>query len=288
MKKLNKLVLMAIVGLSSLFVGAQVFAAGAFDMKSQELICDPEAIDPGGKADCYIIGHEMEASHVSHGVIVQFYTSDKLSIDGVAVVSEKIASSTGAHIFRNGDPTTAGSSLNAVDGVKNFSCTVAILPAGDVRDSGCAVFYTAGTDATATGKFTRGNLTIPTSATKELADRFGSDEDLVVLGKLVVKLDADNQVEDCGEICWKTWSVPTANLYEKYVHCSEAGSSDPDCGDTPIPSSEEECQDLKMNVGTPENTITGSFVSYTILAAGILLAISAVAIAKKNNRLQKI
>ena len=283
-KDFKRLMLMAVIGICSLFVGTIVSAKG-LTITSQQLICDPQSIEAGGNADCYIIGSADNATDVSHGIIVQFYTTDKLSVTG-AKVNDKIKASAGALIKRPQDQTTGnGGSLDAVDGVKNFSCDLKIDRTGETRDAGCIVFYTAGT---ANAVFTRANLGKPTTLTKSLSDRIPDESTLVVLGNMTVKLDKDNQAEACGNVCWQTWTIPTADDYARYATCQAATPGTPGCGETPTSVTPKECEELHMKTGNPENTITGSFVSYTILAAGILLAISAVAIAKKNNKLQKI
>jgi hypothetical protein len=293
MKKINKFLLMTVISLSALFVNAKVFAADSLDIQSQEMVCEPEAIEAGGKADCYIIGRENGDSHASHGVVVQYYTTDKLKVTG-AMVNNNLKSSAGAIVKKPTDPTTGnGTNLDAVEGVKNFVCKgedLGILPSGGagVNDSGCVIFYSAGTDATVK-RFTKDTLAKPRNVSEYLSDAMGDDRNLVVLGNLVVELAADNKNEDCGEICWATWSIPSPDYYAKYRTCAESGTSSSECGEEHVNGSDTACKKLKMLMaGEPENVITGSFVSYTILAAGILLAISAVAIAKKNNRLQKI
>jgi hypothetical protein len=61
---------------------------------------------------------------------------------------------------------------------------------------------------------------------------------------------------------------------------------------SPIHAPEEgfDCREIHMKKKTEpgNNPGTGAFASYALLAAGALIAISAITIAKKNNKLQKI
>ena len=127
-----------------------------------------------------------------------------------------------------------------------------------------------------------------------------------VLGAVIVKLDDGNDVDKCGNLCIVSyavaestdWNHADCHVTDGTMHSEWDTSVTCDTGNpsliTPahhLPSGVYDCFEIEMKSKTVENDDTpesGAFVSYAILAAGALIAISAVTIAKKHNRLQKI
>ena len=84
----------------------------------------------------------------------------------------------------------------------------------------------------------------------------------------------------CGDICVKVWTIPDGVYYSKALECGTG------TGCVQHTTSEQKC--VEIHIKASGSTETGAFASYTILAAAAFIAISAVAIAKKNNKLYKI
>ena len=283
-KKLSKLFLMTIMGVCAMFVTTiKANAATNVHLNGIRIICEPRELEAGKQAECYVVG-KIDGTEAVHGYVAEFYTTDHLTVVG-SNVNSNVKDSASSKIVRPSDPT-AGSSLPGA--LATFKCNPTAkveekMPASP-RDSGCILYYSK----EETGKvFNTTSLKKPANLDSNVATEMGTTLD-GVLGSITVKLDAENNVSKCGNLCYMFWAIPTIANYANYESCQSENTAD--CGENPpAPSpSSPLCEEIPMKKGTPEVTETGSFVSYTILVAGILLAICAVAIAKKNNRLQKI
>lgn len=285
-KRIYKLFLMAILGISSLFIaGAKVKAdgTGPVHLENPRMYCDPAAIEAGKRAECFMIG-DIKGNTAVTGYIIEFVTTEGLSLKA-ASVNSNVKSSASAAIIRKveASATTNGAPSDAPQAVKDFRCgDLNEATPADVRDMGCVLFYAK--DGTS-DPFTETSLIRPKDLNANVAAKLTSDA-VGVLGSLTVELDASWTNQKCGDICFAVWVVPDPENYENFKTCQNGDPNAEECN--PTPSYEKrKCEQITLKEGTPQ-VETGSFVSYTILIAGILLAICAVAIAKKNNRLQKI
>ena len=124
-----------------------------------------------------------------------------------------------------------------------------------------------------------------------------AQQDMGVIGAYSVQITAE-EGSGCGQICVQAyevkqnvdWTCMASTESSSNTHTQEDGTTE--CTGTTIVSNPP-CQEVHYSITPeakpePENEKTGAFASYTILAAGALIAISAITIAKKHNRISKI
>ena len=86
-------------------------------------------------------------------------------------------------------------------------------------------------------------------------------------------------------MCVKVWRVPEKENYADYTSCGNDGTNANNCGsDTQL---QYKCKEIHYKEdGTFAET--GAFASYALLVACALIAISAITLAKKNNKFSRI
>ena len=90
-------------------------------------------------------------------------------------------------------------------------------------------------------------------------------------GYFEVELDETATTKECGKLCVFSDYVSTGAGYSSPVHIAE----------------QAQCAEIKPKASV-DAPITGSFASITVLVAGGLIAIGAIAIAKKNNKIYRV
>lgn len=279
MKKINKIVFALLVGVCTLLFTTSV---SALSLKSTDVVCDPESLDPGDQADCYIIGIP-DGDTALHGFVVQTYTTKDLRLVGAKAKAD-IANAAGAFTKSSSSSSSEGTAELALStGTQTFRCPFDSEIASSQSDYGCAVFYSK----TAAGVYTKADMlkNVKASILPSGSSSYGT------FGSITVKLDENSTRNDCGEICVKVWNISNEKQYTQYRECN-TGTPDESCGGATaiLEGKDYFCQEIHMTSSTPlePNADTGTFVSYAVLIAGALIAISAVAMAKKNNKFNRI
>ena len=299
MKKSKNLLLLAVLFVSAFLVVGKVNAESyAWAIKSSGMYCDPEALEPGGQAKCYYAGHSnmgVDTTDKNAGFYAQIYTTDHLTIKSVEY--NKSMSKVNAKFFESASSSeTITASTDMPSSLEEFKC-------GKITDNansqGCGIWYTTKGNTEA---FIGTSAAMPIYASGVEWGDFGfvSSDKAVVLGAIVVELDKDNNIDTCGNLCIASFGVATNDDWS-YADCINESMTSSISGqscsghnivgrsDVTHGSSDKfDCFELHIKSVVPQNTETGAFVSYAILAAAALIAISAVTIAKKHNKLQKI
>lgn len=288
MKNLKKLFLMATMAVSSLLlVGVTtVKAEGIFSLEDQKLVCDPSTLEAGGTADCYVIGVPSAQGDVN-GFVVKAYTTKYLRLVG----SKQILANTGAAWAGQVSSASTGKTFEMIatmpQKLSEFKCdyNTDAIDSGDVNsveDFGCAAFYTR-TDSSVTNAFNKTTMLQHGLTTDKVAAHYG------VIGAITVELDEAVKGNDCGKICVQIWKVPVAEEYPNYNNCATRAENPVEgCG---ADNMQYACAEVHYNeTGTlpGDGTETGAFASYALLVAGALVAISAITLAKKNNKFSRI
>lgn len=302
MKKIKSFLLMTVIGLCS-FATISVVNAASFDMSRMNLVCEPSAIEGGERSTCYLIGRPStaNASDTNHGYVAQAYTTKSLKII-MAQKNENVPNTNAVATPATSITAKPFATISdAPAALKNFTCIYdeaidsEAASKGGKSDYQCLVFYST----TAANAFNpvviKNNITnIKGLTAQHISDGYG------VIGSVVVELDADAKVNECGELCIKVWQVPDAKAYDQYKDCAVKESGDPQCGEPtkiePAPNATPGgyfCEEMHLKTKPePEpgedTPPTGAFASYAVLAAGALIAVSAIAMAKKNNKFNKI
>ena len=311
MKKSKSIILMALVALSVFAFAGRVSAEPTrTTFKNQTIICDPQSIEVGQTADCYLVG-QQDGDVPFNGFVGVVYTSDDLILKDVKtdVSGAKAAMLTAGnsltstqvpnnqYVVGTGDETGTGA---YVCDLGWYDLSETQLTAGGTtikpkittaKSSYCAVIYSeSGTNQA----FKASELkSIPTHHSNSQALKDSVTQTYAVLGIFTVELDANTTKSAgsrCGDICVRLWTVPAATYYKNVNTCNDqasVGSSNPNCP-TAVTDSVDKCVEVHIQGAAGTNEPTGAFASYAILAAGAFIAISAVAIAKKNNKLYKI
>ncbi len=278
MKKVKKFLLMTVLSVCSFaFVGivnAELFTISG----SVNLICEPNAIEAGGQSECYVIGKPDPATETAsvNGYVVQSYTTKNLTLQ-TAKANENVTNSAAVFTHATAQNTNKpfASTADAPKSLQDFTCIYDSAASGK-RDFGCAVYYTK--SSVTSNAFTPAAMKRNAGAVipaQQVASGYG------VLGSIIVKLSEDATNNECGELCVKVWRIDSSDKYDKTLTASVDDRDN-------MP--EYFCKEIHLKgtpvqPGTPE---TGAFASYAILAAGALIAISAVAMAKKNNKFNRI
>ena len=300
MKKSKILLLLAVLFVSAFLVVGKANAESqyAWAIKSSGVYCDPEALEPGQSGKCYYAGHSnmgTDTTQRNAGFYAQIYTTDHLTIKGVE--HNKSMSNVNAKFFTSSSSSeTITTSTDMPASLNNFKCGKIT----DVANSqGCGIWYTTKGNTEA---FVGTTDAMPLYASGAEWSNFGfvSPDKAVVLGAVLVELDKDNNIDTCGNLCIATFGVATNDDWD-YADCindsmtssisgqSCSGHNVVGRSDVTHGSSDKfDCFELHIKSVVPQNTETGAFVSYAVLAAAALIAISAVTIAKKHNKLQKI
>ncbi len=302
MKKTKNVLLIAVLFVSIFVFASAVKAVDPWGFSKAWVVCNPEAVEPGEDTTCYYFGTVSgTTTDPNTGFYTKMYTTDKLTIKSVHP-NKNLTNALGLFVKTNGSQAASISGFDSATmpaGLQQFKCVVETD--NDTNSRGCGVFYTKlnATDAysingmKAYDKLTDGDITASDFDTTKTA----------VLGDIVVHLDK-NDVDKCGNLCISSYAVAEAGDWGHGDCSAPTGESlwdghDCTADDVNITQhtavhhltdgNEYDCYELEMKTKETENNEeTGAFVSYAILAAGALIAISAVTIAKKHNRLQKI
>ncbi|HAB67560.1 MAG TPA: hypothetical protein DCE23_09370 [Firmicutes bacterium] len=291
MKKLKNLTLMLVLSLCAIVGVTTVNAAGFTISKTTAIVCNPATVNKDTKSKCYIIGKpDGDASSSIHGYVTALFTTKDLVIEG----AESIVSGTDTAFVKDQSVNGSGNTWKSVKGTalptgldqvrclrNNDWASNSGLTDKTISDYACATFYSTGT----TNAFTPSSIRSNTELNKRVIPNYA---DYGIIGNYVVVLkDGASTTGDCGSVCVKAWGIADASKYASLdMNGSTAGASD----DLARPNACTELHKEKVsenpNPGhTPE---TGAFTSYAVLTAGALIAIGAIAIAKKNNRFNKI
>lgn len=292
MKKTKNLFLMAIFTFVA-FVCMGV-ANAQIDFNNYRLICEPTALEPGESAQCYLIASMATGSSGSDdGVISVAYTDKNLELNGTTQLG--ISGVTSEYLTNGQSPSGAGSNIYTKasgDIAKDYKCDITAYTLGssdsvssdNVKTSGCVITYTTSSSSSTDAKLT---TTAWASAT---LGKFVSSADSVLTNYYVLAIYnvslSTNATKECGEICAKAWTIPAGTYYSNTT-CTEADSSK-GCGGSV--GTGKGCSEIEYT-GTPSDEDepgTGSFVSYALLAACACIAIAAISIAKKNNKVYKV
>lgn len=288
MRKFKNMFLTMTLFACTLFMCGMINAKAAFNLSGINVVCDPKAIEAGGRADCWIVGATTPGAdaETQHGYVVHTFTTKSLKLVGAVPNDNIVNTDFGFTVTSSGNNSQGDLQLkisDIPDAEKTFKCTndSSTAQAKDPAvDYGCAVFYSTAKDTKA---FT------PTSIKNNFDyEGKGVPNQLGVIGAIRVELDKDYTGHECGEICVKVFNIEEASQYSKYKTCaSDAG--DPTCNGVGVIGDSYFCQELTMQGSTTEPDVeTGAFASYTVLIAGALIAISAIAMAKKNNKFSRI
>ena len=306
MKKYKSFILMTVFTICSLLVAGVVKAEDLpLKFNNQQIVCTPDHIEKGETSTCYYFGGIASGNLAVNGFVSELYTSDDLLLVKMEAEASSYAEAT---LVRPGKSAadsgvTKNNYVLGTEGHAGFSCDMTwfdlsetkltasgansdtqLITTDTVKDSSCGVYYSAGDTAVFTAAVLK-------SADKH-PDAFPDEtkrKDFVILGKYVVKLSDDSSVEPgsrCGNLCIKTWAIPDGVYYSDAKKC-QAGEGE-GCSPTNATPPTKACTEIHLKAKGGEQTPTGAFASYAILAAAAFIAISAVAIAKKNNKLYKI
>lgn len=320
MKNTKNLILMIFVSVCSFLLVGVMNVSAQIGFKNSPPVCTPDNVKPGEKVTCYIVGAGTQADSTSsttpsaqetagdeaspgqqplpapvaevgptsegtpqptadggaedgktHGFVTRLYTTDGLMFDSVEPYiqdTSAVALEATAQSDSSKKEITIGS--KKID----YTCTYyagkapkAEWQIGDGDDFRCALFY--------------GNTETPSITVKsgvpptEIQGLTGTGNGIMVIGKVITHISDDVDAgSSCGELCVLTKEAATV---ESYTNTSE-GSEDYVCAEVHYTKD-----------GTPASNVeTGAFTSYFLLAAGALIAISAIAIAKKNNKFYRV
>lgn len=294
MKKLKNIALLLLLSVSAV-VGVGTVKAEGFRATNLGIVCNPESIGKGNTAACYIVVQPdpQDSTTASlNGFVSAAFVTKELEITG-ANTNSKIENTGVAFnhaTTHNGSDKFTGESMPS--GIESIRCErsgewieSAGRPEKVESDYACAVFYTkVGSSKNAyTPSSLRNDEELIDKIIPNLkASKYG------IIGSYTVKLKDDATTSgDCGSICVKAWGIKDAADYDKIVMNGDASISD----DLPQANACVEIHKQSTPTTHPGGTIvpdTGAFTSYIVLAASALIAIGAIAIAKKNNRFNKI
>lgn len=282
MKNIKSKILSAILAIGGLMaVGMTTVNAATYNtfaLLNSDVVCEPNTLEKGDMATCYIIGQPDGADDSSvHGYVVNAYTTKYLTLEN----TKKVVSTNTGHVFSNAQSATE--TIKASDDMpadlKLFSCQndSTISTDEELSSFGCGVFYTV--NGATSNAFTK---TAVLGAASNVESGVLPNSTYGAIGAFYVKLSDDVQGNECGEICVKAWRVPEATMYsDSKFNCTDAG-----CGTET--NNVYDCKEVHYNAPIIEPGETGAFASYALLIAGALIAISAITLAKKNNRFSRI
>lgn len=282
MKNLKKLFLMSILAVSSFVLSGigKVEAADVFTLGNLDIVCDPAKVEKGKQATCYIVGVPSKTGGTVHGYIVKAYTTKHLKLAGATAV----VTSTGQAWA---DATSATKQItpnsDMPEQVKTLSCAYDGETLGNITTTsyGCGVFYTV---KDASNAFSATTVTSDATKSKINTEVFPNST-YGTIGAIIVKLDENFTGEECGEICVKPYRIPTVENYTDYSTCGNTAGTG--CGVEFTSGNFYKCKEIKAQ-GSGTDPETGAFASYAILAACAFIAVSAITLAKKNNKFSRI
>ena len=298
MKKYKLFILMAIFTMLSM-VGVVRAADAPLTFNNYDMICTPSSIEAGGKSTCYLFAKISGGNLKLNGFVSVIYTNDNLKLDGVRAEASEVAyaklvepGKTASESGVTGNKYVIGEEGKADEFKCNLSwmdisttrlnaagaSSAQVITTTNKNSSACALYYSGSNISV----FDAGTLKTAGKHTDVFKDSTNRDE-FAILGVYEVSLDPNmpQGANRCGDICVKVWTVPDGVYYSQASSCGTGGT-----GCAQHTTSEQKC--VEIHIKASGSTETGAFASYTILAAAAFIAISAVAIAKKNNKLYKI
>lgn len=291
MKKLKNIALLLLLSVSAVVGVGTVKAEGFTIDQSLEIICNPAAIAKGQTTECYMIARPQasnESSASLHGFVSTVFTTKELTIEA-ANINDKIMNT---HAAMTKPTTLNGAGRingdNMPDELKDTQCimddnwiTNAGLAEKTASDFACALFYT---DKGKDNAYTPSSIRSNTALNQRVIPNYTN---YGIIGSYTVKLKDDaTTTGDCGSVCVKAWGATDVTKYATInPSTTTPGSEDTMRTNICVELHKENSSENPHPGHTPE---TGAFTSYAVLAAGALIAIGAIAIAKKNNRFNKI
>lgn len=239
---------------------------------SFQVVCAPEALEIGQKSKCYIIAN-LNNNDAIYGVYSRAVTKD-LTVKTVGtnqtgvdagLISAGQKSGKGSNGLFTCDPTLE---------LKNAAGKT-VKELGYKDEKKCAYFESSTTEP----KIVKGYKST-TISSKVSAMGTGYTE----VGYYEVELDSTATANDCGTLCVEIWYLEKYSAATTSIPKSTGNESQKK---TYFPASTV-CGEVTTIVKPKENTDTGNFASYTVLIAGACIAIAAIAIASKNNKLYKV
>ena len=241
---------------------------------SFQVVCAPEALEIGQKSKCYIIAN-LNNNDAIYGVYSRAVTRD-LTVKTVGTNQTGVD----AGLIYAGQKSGKGKNglfscdtALAVDLKNAAGKTIAELGYKDPKQ--CAYFESSTTEP----KIVKGYKST-TISSKVSAMGTGYTE----VGYYEVELDSTATANNCGTLCVDIWYLEKYSATTTSIPKSTGNESQ---AKTYFPASTV-CGEVTTIVKPKENTDTGNFASYTVLIAGACIAIAAIAIASKNNKLYKV
>ena len=251
MKK-NKILFVLILGLF-MFVGVKM-ADAAPTVNNFQLVCEPSELEKGDQGKCYLIAKvtpDQTTKGGLHGVIARTTVSHLKIKDTVAGNGNKDIFTTG--VAKNG---------------QKFDAPAAAYTCNSVAGETCYGFFTK--NPASVGQIKPDVTGLPSG----IDSRYTG---FATIGYYNVELSETATERECGKICVTVDFAATGSDYASLT----TGQA------TQI------CAEIKPKTSitvTPEepNPETGSFASIAVLIAGALIAIGAIAVAKKNNKFYRV
>ena len=262
MKKIRNYLLMSLIAICSFtLAGTMKVNAMAAQAEDWDMVCDPTAIEYGDKAKCYIIAKISAATSGSgiYGVNMKNVKTQYLKIDAfnstlpdVKVESERT----------NGQNST-------IPGNTSFICKTST---GNVPYCFTVVSdsskLTGSTETTYSGTIKR-----PEKTYIEIFDSVANYSLRTPVAYFEVSLSEENPPE-CGKLCV---DVDYA-IYSTQIDATNGGFANS--------GKQNLCEEIQIEGTSPPET--GSFASYLALATGAVVAIGAIIVSKKQNKVHKI
>jgi hypothetical protein len=301
--KTKKSILISIFALALMLFGVGAVKAAGTSLQADDYYVTCLQGDKGnaitsknGTTLCYVVAAAKNTAGADAGFFSLAYSHGGLKILGTEAYSTVskamwIAANSGSQTPMKSDDSSAPSQLTS--GVCEAATYVSGSAAKDIESTGCGAFYSpTGGDKV----FTKTNME-DSSGTIITADMKTNMESGAYLVVGAFKVQITKEGNGCGKICVKTMEIEEDYMWscavkDKNGERKPSGDNVPEgtnCGNWP----NDYCKEVHYNVTNkvtpePENEKTGAFASYTILAAGALIAISAITIAKKHNRISKV
>ena len=231
--------------------------------KNASVVCVPDEIDFGETSKCYVIGQ------LTDGNMYAAYTeamASQLTIKDVGTRQD-----INAYRFGTNSPSPTMTS-------QMYTCNQSTAEVNGFKPLGCAAFESK---AQATPN-------IKSSISFDSSSYTGFTE----IGYYEVALADTATKNNCGVLCIQvqyalTYKAKTTDAEDITFNATAGGSSTAQKYNMPSYA----CSEISPKIsGTveEENEPTGSFASYTVLIAGACIAIAAIAIASKHNKIYKV
>ncbi len=315
MKKVKNLLLVALFGVFSFaFVGIanaediakeSLFVLNGSSKRMMDMVCEPASLtENGATARCYLVGalkkDSAEGLKEVDGFSVQVFTTKHLRLDA-AYVNDGIGNGkAGTAMFDHSPNSIANEKIpgDAPTSMKNFKCIMGELSNNSLGinvekplDFKCTLFYTKNTQTSKA--FNLNTMKLGHQVTTGISASQASSG-VGLIGSFEVHLEAPEGTHECGEICYMLWEIP-----EKEDYDNTSCSSNPDDDKCKPADPKYECKEIEVNIPKPTVTPekpedptpapdTGAFTSYAVLAAGALIAVGAIAMAKKNTKFNRL